>query len=161
MAINKKSTILDLSSWNLVKMITTWGENFHQVSWGSDENCGFFSVANYWTCPVFSSSDFKWNFQMWLFNFIIQGLEIGSDFIKHTLVWFQNVYPYFRIRIEKFTTIVANNTLDFITVRRPHQSKNKAIIDFQHAKLLWTIVKVKNWIEKSNIPHFWNSTSFN
>ena len=30
----KKSTIFVLSSWNLVKMITSWGNHFHQFSWG-------------------------------------------------------------------------------------------------------------------------------
>ena len=34
LAINKKSTIFVLSSWNLVKIITSWGNHFHQVSWG-------------------------------------------------------------------------------------------------------------------------------
>ena len=28
--------------WNLVKMITSWGNNFHQVSWGLEKSCGFF-----------------------------------------------------------------------------------------------------------------------
>ena len=34
LAINKKSTIFALSLWNLVKIITSWGNHFHQVSWG-------------------------------------------------------------------------------------------------------------------------------
>ena len=32
LVINKKSTIFVLLSWNLVKMITSWGEHFYQVS---------------------------------------------------------------------------------------------------------------------------------
>ena len=31
LAINKKSTIFVLSSWNSVKIITSWGNYFHQV----------------------------------------------------------------------------------------------------------------------------------
>ena len=42
LAINKKSTIFIQSSWNLVKMITSWANHFHQVSWGLDKNCRFF-----------------------------------------------------------------------------------------------------------------------
>ena len=34
LAINKRSTIFVLSSWNLVKIITSWVNHFHQVSWG-------------------------------------------------------------------------------------------------------------------------------
>ena len=34
LAINKKSTIFVLSLWNLAKIITSWGNHFHQVSWG-------------------------------------------------------------------------------------------------------------------------------
>ena len=42
MAINKKSTIFVQSSWNLVEMINSWVDHFHQVSWGLDKNCRFF-----------------------------------------------------------------------------------------------------------------------
>ena len=41
LVISKKSTIFVLSLWNLVKMITSWGNLFHQVSSGLDKNCGF------------------------------------------------------------------------------------------------------------------------
>ena len=34
LAISKTSTFFVLSSWNLVKMIASWGDYFHQVSWG-------------------------------------------------------------------------------------------------------------------------------
>ena len=34
LAINKKSTFFALSSWNFVKMITSWGDYFHKVSPG-------------------------------------------------------------------------------------------------------------------------------
>ena len=43
LAINKKSTIFVQSSWNLVKMITSWANHFHQVSWVLDKKCGFFT----------------------------------------------------------------------------------------------------------------------
>ena len=32
--IGKKSTIFALSSWNLVKLTTSWGSYFDQVWWG-------------------------------------------------------------------------------------------------------------------------------
>ena len=38
----KKSTFLVLSSWNLVKTMNTWGDFFHQLSWGLDKNYGNF-----------------------------------------------------------------------------------------------------------------------
>ena len=34
LAINKKSTIFVPSSWNWAKMIASWVNHFHQVSWG-------------------------------------------------------------------------------------------------------------------------------
>ena len=34
LAISKRSTIFVRSSWNLVKIITSWGNHFDQVSWG-------------------------------------------------------------------------------------------------------------------------------
>ena len=52
LAINEKSTIFVESSWNLVKMIISWGNRFPKVSWGLDKNCGFFQ----W--PIFER---KWN----------------------------------------------------------------------------------------------------
>ena len=42
MAINKKSTIFVLFSWNFGKVIASWVDYFHQVSWGLNKNCGFF-----------------------------------------------------------------------------------------------------------------------
>ena len=33
LTINKKSTIFELSSWNLVKMASPWGGPFDQLSW--------------------------------------------------------------------------------------------------------------------------------
>ena len=41
LAINKKSTIFVQSLWNLVKMINSWGNYFHQGSWGLDKNFEF------------------------------------------------------------------------------------------------------------------------
>ena len=34
LANNKKSTIFVLSSWKSVEMVTSWGNDFYQVSWG-------------------------------------------------------------------------------------------------------------------------------
>ena len=42
MTISKKSTIFVQSSWKLVKIIISWGNHFHKVSWGLEKNCGFF-----------------------------------------------------------------------------------------------------------------------
>ena len=47
LANNKESTIFVQSSWNLIKMITSWGNHFHQVSWGWDKNCGFFIIGQF------------------------------------------------------------------------------------------------------------------
>ena len=40
-ANSKKSTFLVQSSLKLVKMMASWGNYFHKVSWGLDKNCGF------------------------------------------------------------------------------------------------------------------------
>ena len=61
MTISKKSTILVLSSWNLVRMINYWG-NFHQISWGLDEKCGLFTNGQFLNVgpffdPVFTCND--------------------------------------------------------------------------------------------------------
>ena len=42
LAINKNSTNFVQSFWNLVKIITSWGNHFPQVSWWLDKNFGFF-----------------------------------------------------------------------------------------------------------------------
>ena len=47
LAISKKSTFFDLSSWNLVKIITIWGYHFHQVSWRLGKKCGFFTNGQF------------------------------------------------------------------------------------------------------------------
>ena len=59
LAICKKSTILVLFLQNLVKMITSWVEYFHQVSWGLEKNCGFFTYGQFWVCLFFFYSDFR------------------------------------------------------------------------------------------------------
>ena len=43
LTVCKNSTIYALSSWHLVKMITSWDHYFHQVSWGYGKNCGIFT----------------------------------------------------------------------------------------------------------------------
>ena len=35
------------SSWNLVKIIISWANHFHQVSWGSDKKCGFLTNGQF------------------------------------------------------------------------------------------------------------------
>ena len=47
MATNKKSTIIVQSLFNLVKMIVSWGDYFHQVSLGLDKNCWFFTTGQF------------------------------------------------------------------------------------------------------------------
>ena len=42
LAINEKSIIFPQSSWNLVKIITSWVDYFHHVSWRLGKKCGFF-----------------------------------------------------------------------------------------------------------------------
>ena len=42
LAINKKSTIFVQSSWNLGKIIASWGNHFHQFTERLDQSCGFF-----------------------------------------------------------------------------------------------------------------------
>ena len=48
LATNKKSTIFVQSLWNLVKMITSWGNYFHQLPWGWAKNADFSSMAKFW-----------------------------------------------------------------------------------------------------------------
>ena len=47
LAISKKSTIFVLSSWNVMKMISSWDDYFHQVSWGLDKKYGFFTNGQF------------------------------------------------------------------------------------------------------------------
>ena len=49
LAIDKKSSIFVLSSWNLVKVTTSWDDHFHQVSWEKDKNCGSFINGQFLT----------------------------------------------------------------------------------------------------------------
>ena len=52
--IDKKATIFVQSSWNLVKMIITWGNHFYQVSEGLNENCGLFTNGQFlYLCHFF------------------------------------------------------------------------------------------------------------
>ena len=44
-AISEKSTIFVQFLWNFVKIITSWGNYFHQVLWGLKKNCGFFTIG--------------------------------------------------------------------------------------------------------------------
>ena len=49
----KKSTIFVQSSWNFVKIITSWGNHFFQVSWWLEKNCGFFISVQFLNVCVF------------------------------------------------------------------------------------------------------------
>ena len=48
---NKESTVFELSSWNLVKRITSFFCLFDQVSWWELKNCIFFISSQFWSCP--------------------------------------------------------------------------------------------------------------
>ena len=58
LAITKSSTIFAQSLWNLVKINTSWGNDFDQVSWQLDKNCGILLMVNFWMCAAFFDSDF-------------------------------------------------------------------------------------------------------
>ena len=60
LAISKKSKTFVQFSWNLVKMITSWGNYFYQVSWGLDTNCGIFANGRDFSVSSFSYSDLIW-----------------------------------------------------------------------------------------------------
>ena len=62
MTICKRSTIFVQSSWNFVKMIIPWGDYFHQVSWGLNKKCGFFTNGQFLSLCQFFPSDFRYNF---------------------------------------------------------------------------------------------------
>ena len=55
--ISKKCTIFFQSSWNLVKMNASLVNHFHQVSWGLNKNCGFFTNSQFLSVSDFSYSD--------------------------------------------------------------------------------------------------------
>ena len=57
LAKNKKSTIFVQYLWNLVKMITSRGNHFHQVSSGLDKNYGFFIDGQFLNVCFFFYSD--------------------------------------------------------------------------------------------------------
>ena len=59
MAISKKSIIFVQSFWNLVNMIASWGNYFHQVSWGQEQDVYFLLMANFWMCLIFFDPDFN------------------------------------------------------------------------------------------------------
>ena len=58
LASNKKSTYLVLSSWKFIKMITSWGDYFHQVLWGYDKKWGFFGFPIFYYWPILKSAWF-------------------------------------------------------------------------------------------------------
>ena len=58
LAIHKKSTVFVLSIWNLVKMISSLDNYFHQVSWGLGGKCGFFTIGHFLNVGPFFNPDF-------------------------------------------------------------------------------------------------------
>ena len=58
MAISKTSTFFVLSSWMLMKIINSWGNHFHKVSWEYNKNCGFFTNGQCLSVSHFFYSDF-------------------------------------------------------------------------------------------------------
>ena len=67
-----------LSSWNLVKMIISWGNHFHQVSLGLDKHCGFFTNGQYLSVSGF--------FIQTLNSIIIRVLKIGLRSVENVLI---------------------------------------------------------------------------
>ena len=59
LAISKESTYFFLSSWNLVKIITSWGDLFHQVSWEYDKKWGFLIGGWFLNVSNFFDPDFR------------------------------------------------------------------------------------------------------
>ena len=55
LSTNKKSTIFEVSSWNLVKRTTTLAHHFDQVWWWYLKNCRFFIISQ-----IFWHSSFLW-----------------------------------------------------------------------------------------------------
>ena len=70
LATNKKSTIFVQFSWNLEKMITSWGNSFPLVSQGLDKNCGFFISGQFLSVCGFFCSDLIY----WLDNDMIHSI---------------------------------------------------------------------------------------
>ena len=58
LAISEKSTFFVPSSWNLVKKIASWGNHFHQVSWGYNQKCVFFTNGQFFEQSNFFDLDF-------------------------------------------------------------------------------------------------------
>ena len=52
---NKKSTIFVQSSWKFIKMISLWGNCFHQVSWELDKKFGLFTPRQFLSVSRFSN----------------------------------------------------------------------------------------------------------
>ena len=71
LAINKKSTFFVLSSWNLVKIINSWGNHFHKVSWEYNKNCGFFTNDQ-----CFNMSRFFW-LRLYIFVHVAQWTKLS------------------------------------------------------------------------------------
>ena len=74
LANSKKSTFFILFPWNLVKMITSRLDYFHQVSWGLDKKFGFLTDGQFLNLSRSFPSDFK--HKVWNSNL---------DFAKHLL----------------------------------------------------------------------------
>ena len=53
LAINRKSTFFVRSLWNLVKIINSWGNHFHKVSWRLDKKCRFITYGQFLNVSCF------------------------------------------------------------------------------------------------------------
>ena len=83
--ISEKSTIFVQSLWNLVKMITSWGNYFHQVSWELDKIVDFFLMLIFLTCPIFFLLIFYKNF-----------VEVIKNITDHfRRIWIQDILIIF------------------------------------------------------------------
>ena len=59
LAISKKSTFFVLSSWNLVKIISSSDDYFPKVSWGLDKKYGSFTNGHFLNLGPFFDPDFR------------------------------------------------------------------------------------------------------
>ena len=90
LAFSEKSTFFAQSSWNLVKIITTWGNHFHQVSWGLDKKCRFFTNGQFLNVGPFFDSDFIILFWKTLISVLFRARlsshRLTLIFVCHTLL---------------------------------------------------------------------------
>ena len=92
-----KNSVFVQFSWNLVKILTSWGNHFNQVSWGLEKNWGFF--ANYQFLkmgPFFKTlAVFEWDEWLNLCDFYL-------NFLK------KFYYSYLFIHLIRFLKLLTN-----------------------------------------------------